>query len=88
MLLEAKTNIKKINLADASLKLDIKYNKNIGYHVIAKKGLIPFMRLHKLNDKFFKKPEVNPLFKMILKDSINASYQNEEKNEEILIPVK
>lgn len=49
---EATGNVERINLADASLGITVKSSSNIGYQVVAEKGLIPLLGLCKIQSRF------------------------------------
>lgn len=52
ILMEATGDIANINLADASIGLDVKMASNIGYQVVAKNGLMPLLGLCKIQSAF------------------------------------
>ena len=52
IVLEADASIPKIDLADASIKLNIKSQKNIGFSFVTKAGCVPLFTLGKIKPKF------------------------------------
>lgn len=77
---EATGDVERINLADASIGLDIKSASNVGYQVVAEKSLVPLFGLCKIqsaflwwNDKF--KPLSRALADIRLLDALESSLQ-------------
>lgn len=84
---EATGDVERINLADASLGLAVKSASNVGYQVVAEKGLIPLLGLCKIQSSFlWFNDKFKPLTKssMVLYNLENSSQvQTEGSNEEL-----
>jgi hypothetical protein len=52
VIFEAKGDVEKINLADASIGMNVAVQKNVGYVVDAQSGLIPLIGLSKIQSTF------------------------------------
>ena len=62
ILFEAKGDVDRIDLADASIGLSVKSSKNVGYRVVAANGLYPLIGLCKIQSAFLFWPrEFRPL---------------------------
>lgn len=88
ILLEANADVQELNLADPSLKLNINYQKNIGFSCITKVGLIPLIGLSKLQKKIFNEPKLRSFDRMAdvqpfdkMHDVTRNNYENNKKVE-------
>ena len=52
LLLEAAGNVEQIDLASASVGLNVKTSTNVGYQIISKAGLVPLIGLCKIRSRF------------------------------------
>ncbi len=74
--LEADANISNINLSDASLRLGVKHEKNIGYKVVTQGGMIPLLGCSKLHRHLFSDPTLDPLSRFALLPRAATEYES------------
>ncbi len=61
IVLEAKGEVKQIDLADASIGLSFKNSTNVGYQTVSAKGVVPLFGLCKIQRKFILWTDFSPL---------------------------
>ncbi|UCE26821.1 MAG: hypothetical protein JSW52_10825 [Candidatus Coatesbacteria bacterium] len=61
--LEAGADIEQIDLADASIGLNISHMENVGYHEVTAVGMTPLIGLSKIKKRFLGPNELTPLMK-------------------------
>lgn len=84
VILEAKGDIQKINLADASISLNVIMQKNVGYVVETMGGLIPLIGLSKIQGFWEKSEEFEPISsKKLWAMGVASSRSTEELQEDL-----